>query len=440
MDPNRTRAAVRLLRGTGPFARMFGSAISVQALLSATSLCVGLILIRRVSDEQYGYYVLTLNVVMLVTALQNAFIQSHMVVRMTGSSDAVRAALIGGLYREQRQLLPSIALIALVALGICGLTGLFNRSAIIVAVMAIVAVLATLYREFFRMVLLTLRLPDRVLKADLVYAAMLIMGVFVATWTLLPAAVAAFGLAVAAFVCGSICRRSLWQFQPWNIRGAPGILREIAPLGAWTCSASAIHWLFSQGYNFLVAGTLGVTAVAAIAATRILIMPINLLSTGVGSLMLPTVSNWLQKQSAPTVLRRQLMIASGMAAAALCYFAVLWLIRDWLFMHVLKKQIENRDSLLLLWFGVGLLMLLRDQLIYLLLSRSRFKSLTVLTFMSALIALATSYFGMHWIGTAGALVGVLFGELVNVSGLVLLSIAEVRKPAATLTTSTLPSA
>jgi hypothetical protein len=79
-------------------------------------------------------------------------------------------------------------------------------------------------------------------------------------------------------------------------------------------------------------------------------------------------------------------------------------------------------------------------LIYLLLSRSRFKSLTVLTFMSALIALATSYFGMHWIGTAGALVGVLFGELVNVSGLVLLSIAEVRKPAATLTTSTLPSA
>jgi O-antigen/teichoic acid export membrane protein len=427
MAANGTRTTVIDRVRTGAFARMFGSAVVVQALLSATSLCVGLILIRRVSDEQYGYYVLTLNVVMLVTSLQNAFIQSHMVVRMTGATDAARADLIGGLYREQRRLLAPIAALAAVVTLICGLSGVFNRGAVIVALAALLAVLAALYREFLRMVLLAYRLPDRVLKADLAYAAVLIAGVWIAAATPFPAVVADVSLAAAALLCGSVCQAALWRFKPWNIRGSPGILRDIAPLGAWTATASAIHWLFSQGYNFLVAGTLGVTAVAAIAATRILIMPVNLLSSGIGTLMLPTVSNWLQTQSAPRVLRRQFAIAGGMCVAALCYFGLLWLVRDWLFVHILKKQLEHRDQLLLLWFGVGLLMLMRDQLLYLLLSRSRFRSLTVLTFLSALLSLTTSYFAMHRLGAGGALVGVLMGELVNVSGLILLSFNEVRK-------------
>ncbi len=419
-------------RASGAFARMFGSAVVVQALLSATSLCVGLILIRRVSDEQYGFYVLTLNVIMLVTSLQNAFIQSHMVVRMTGASDAARADLIGGLYREQRKLLPYIAGLAAFVTLFCGVTGIFNRSAVSVALIAIFAVMAALYREFLRMVLLAYRLPDRVLKADLLYAAVLIGGVLIASLTQRAAVVADLSLAAAALACGSVCHRALWRYQRWNIHGSPGILREIAPLGAWTAAASAIHWLFSQGYNFLVAGTLGVTAVAAIAATRILIMPVNLLSSGIGTLMLPTVSNWLQTQSAPRVLRRQFFIAGCLCAAALCYFGVLWLVRDWLFIHVLKKSPAARDQLLLLWFGVGLLMLMRDQLLYLLLSRSRFRSLTALTFLSAILSLGTSYVGMHLIGPAGALVGVLVGELVNVSGLILLSFNESRKPHSTL--------
>ena len=40
------------------FAGMFSSAIVTQALLSAANLLVSLILIRRASDSQYGYFVL----------------------------------------------------------------------------------------------------------------------------------------------------------------------------------------------------------------------------------------------------------------------------------------------------------------------------------------------------------------------------------------------
>lgn len=415
------------------FARMFGSAVIMQALLSATNLIVGLILIRRTPDDQYGYYVLILTTILLVTTLQNAFIQSHMVVRMTGATDQGRADLVGGLFRDQRRMWPVVAAIASVTILVCELTHLIDYRVVWVALAATAAVLVSLFREFFRMVLLAMRRPEDVLKADAIYAVLLIAGAVGATYTPAPAAVAAAVLATAAFIGGMKCHASLWRIEPWNIRGAPGVLMAIAPLGAWTAAGSAIHWLFSQGYNFLVAGTLGVGAVAALSATRILIMPVNLLSSGIGTMMLPTVSGWLQQHSVPKVFRRQLLIAGSLALGALFYFAVLWLCRDWLFRVILKKSLPQRDLLMLLWFGVGLLMLLRDQLIYMLLSRSRFRILTVLTFVSAVASLTTSYFAMHGIfgmpgiGASGALVGVLAGEMVNVTGLVLLSIEETKK-------------
>ena len=55
------------------FARLLGSAVVSQALLSAASLVIGLVLIRRTSDLQYGYFILASNAILLLASLQNAF-------------------------------------------------------------------------------------------------------------------------------------------------------------------------------------------------------------------------------------------------------------------------------------------------------------------------------------------------------------------------------
>jgi hypothetical protein len=53
--------------------------------------------------------------------------------------------------------------------------------------------------------------------------------------------------------------------------------------------------------------------------------------------------------------------------------------------------------------------------------------LTVLTMVCAVVSLGVSYFSLLRIGVAGAPLGVLIGEIINVSGLVALSRAEVRR-------------
>jgi len=91
---------------------------------------------------------------------------------------------------------------------------------------------------------------------------------------------------------------------------------------------------------------------------------------------------------------------------------------------VLKKNFPQRDPLLLLWFAVSLMTLLRDQLLYLLSARQRFRLMTTLTLLSAVFSIGLSYVCMRYFGVIGALLGILAGELLNVVGLIVLSAIE----------------
>jgi O-antigen/teichoic acid export membrane protein len=247
-----------------------------------------------------------------------------------------------------------------------------------------------------------------------------------ATFSAAPAFTAILLLSLSAATGGVLLSKALWRYEPWNLRGAPGVLRDIATVGAWTTAGSAIHWTFTQGYNYLIVGTLDVRAVAAVAATRLLMMPVNMLSTGVGSTMFPTTSNWLLQHRPGKVFLRLILLSCGLTALAICYFVVIWWLRDWIFLRVLKKHFAHRDLLVMLWFVIFILMVFRDQLIFLPLARGRFRILTWMTLASAVLSLTVSYLAMVRIGVAGALIGVMVGEVTSVIGITVLSLLEVR--------------
>jgi O-antigen/teichoic acid export membrane protein len=409
------------------FARLLSTAVVSQAVLSAASFAVGLILIRSTTDVQYGSYILASSAILLLVSLQTGFFNPPLA-RMDQLDRPGRGKLVGGLYRAQYRILPAVAgMTALIALGLWYTQALDAHTGPLVLVTA-AAALAILHREYFRMVLFAYRRPHDVLRTDIFFVALMMAGVLVAVLTPAPAATAILTLSLAAAASGILLSQALRRHEPWSTEGAQGMLRKIAPLAAWPTAGAAIHWTFSQGYIYLVAGTLDVVAVAAIAATRLLLMPVNLLSMGIGSLMLPLAAGWLHRHGAALLWRRLCLLALGLAAATLCYFAVLWLLRDWIFAVVLKKQFAQRDELLMLWGAIFLVMVVRNQLAYLLSAQGRFRALTLLTLVSAVIALAASYWGMLRFGVAGALVGMLIGELISVIGTVILSFRKGQQP------------
>ena len=68
----------------------------------------------------------------------------------------------------------------------------------------------------------------------------------------------------------------------------------------------------------------------------------------------------------------------------------------------------------------------RQQLVCLLAAQGRFRVLTSLTLVSAVISLGSSYWGMLRFGAGGALVGMLIGESINTIGIAVLSLRELR--------------
>jgi O-antigen/teichoic acid export membrane protein len=292
--------------------------------------------------------------------------------------------------------------------------------------MGAATVAASLFREFFRLILFAYRRSADVLQADFFYVVMLICGVVAATFTAFPDITAVGTLGLSALVGGVLQARALRRFEPWNPNSREGTLRDVASLGGWATTGAALHWAFSQGYSYITAATLNVAAVAAIFSTRLLFMPLNLVSTGIGTLMLPTVTGWLKEHGPARALRRLLVIASGMAAAAVCYIGIIWSLRDWIFANIIKKDFAQRDMLLVLWSIVFVVMLFRDQLLQLPMSCGRYRPLAGITLASTLVALIVCHAALRTMGESGAPLGVLAGEICNLTGIIVLSIHEIR--------------
>jgi O-antigen/teichoic acid export membrane protein len=413
------------IRPSRDFVQMISSAMLSQALLSAGNFAVGLLLIRRTPHAQYGYYVLIITAVQLLTGLQLAFIQPSLVRCLAAADRDARRDFVGGAYREQRRRLLMLAAAAAILLAGLWYLNVIDGSMVPIVIAAIIAALSSLYREYFRMVLLAYRIPLKALKVDIFYVAVLCAGAYLATLTRAPATVAALTLGLAAAIGGWLLSRMVWQHEGWVAHGSPHIFSEMAPLGMWAVVGAAIHWTFAQGFIYVVAGTLGVTAVATISATRLLLMPVNLMASGLGSMTFPTVSRWLHHHPVRDVFKRLSWLAAGIAGLGGLYVIVMWFSRDWIFTYVTKGQFEHRDTLLALWSAVFLLMAVRDQMLFLPAACGRYRIMAWLTLATAIFSLVTCYVCMRLFGVVGALVGVLSGEAFNVLGFIALSLREI---------------
>jgi len=414
-------------RGAG-IVRTFSTGLTIQALLSGANFAVGLILIRRTNDLQYSYYILATNALLLLTALQTSFIQPYIVTSITRLDAPGRRDLVGGLVRVNRLWVPLLCALGVVAtVGAWALRWIDLEQMLLIAV-SLVAGAAAMAREFFRVTLFAYRRAVEVLRGDLAYVLVLVAGAFVATLTPQPALVAMTAVVLAGLIGRTILRRGLWSHEPWNSRSTEQVVRKIAALGAWAVTGSGIHWLLIQGYSYLVAGVLDVRNVAAIAATRLTLMPVFVLSGGVSMLLFPMTSRWVHDLGAATAARRLVLLVGALAIAALCYMTTMWVLRDWIFAVILKKEFVQRDSLLLLWSAVFLVTLCRDQLATLPAARERFRDMTLLTGASAVVWLVTSYLSMVRFGASGAVVGILAGELVNIAAIIVMIVQETRQP------------
>jgi O-antigen/teichoic acid export membrane protein len=340
--------------------------------------------------------------------------------------EAGRASLVGGLMREQGVLLRILSLGVVSSILVLWLARVIETEHALLIASATIAAWATLMREYLRMVLFAYRRPNAVLRADVGYVAGLLAGVALAVLSSEPAIFTVLAIAAAATISSILLARVIPGRECWTRTGKQALLRTFAPLGAWSVSGAAAHWVLSQGYGVMVASVLSVQAVAAIAGTRLILMPLNLVSAGLGTQLFPLTADWVHSLGVLTALRRLAFVSIALVVFALCYVTVVWCARDWIFTELLQKQFAQRDTLLLLWSGAFVLMLVRDQLVKLLAARERLPLLAKVTVCCAALSLAAGYGAVLRFGETGAVAGIVVGELANIVGIAVLTFREIR--------------
>jgi O-antigen/teichoic acid export membrane protein len=412
----------------GRLLRLFSTAVVDQVLLSGASFLVGFLLIRRTSDFDYGVFVLVQSAITLLIAAQAAWLSGPLAVAAPAKPPELKRRMVGALEMSQRRFLLPAAAIALLAPVGGYLIGLWTGLVSLVIGVAIVTGWLALQREYLRGVLLIYSRPHSMLYADCGYAAVLLTGVAIAAFATQPAVLwAVVALAAAAWVGHGMARRSLVRDPGLAAGDASAFWREMRPLGIWATVGAVIYWLFSQSYNYVLASRVDLTAVADVNAARLILMPTIVLTVGVKTLLVPSAAAWLAESGLGPLVRRLCIFIAGIIVLDLIYFAIVWFTRDWLTLDLMHKVIGDRDRLLLLWGAVSLIGLVRDLLQTALFALHSFKAMAWLTAASAIVSLSLMWVGIGRFGPAGALIGQIAGETVNLAGVCLFLAAAHRR-------------
>ncbi|MGQ0697958.1 MAG: lipopolysaccharide biosynthesis protein [Panacagrimonas sp.] len=416
----------------GVLAKLFGSSIIGQAVLSGASLLVSLVLIRNTSSTEYGYFVLAQVAIQLLIASQDAWVGGPLTV-LTPKREATEAmAVLSDVQKDHHRWSWILLPVSLCFAPLGFLLGKLDRHEAIIASITCLALWAVARREYMRTVLVVNRRQPNLLAVDLTHVTVMLTVVGTAAWmgsASTPLAVLAIALAsVSSYI---FARSIVFRMPGWGAPLSAEQRRDFwalgRPLGNWALFGAAVYWLYAQGYNNMVALKIDAAAVGVLAASRLLMTPLLLMTQGMRGVLIPLAAAWLRRDGSYPVIRRIFPIMIGVLLAGSAYLSIVWLSRDWVFAEVLRKVLPHRDTLLLSWGAIILLGVVRDFVQLVLLAMEQFKPLAGLSVLCAGAALSTMWFALDHMGLIGALLGIAVAEVVSVIGSLVLLMLAARK-------------
>jgi O-antigen/teichoic acid export membrane protein len=409
------------VRKAGRIIHFFGIGVLDQILLSGVNFIGGFVMIRYTSDVSYGQYVLAQSAILLLVSAQGAWLSGPVTMLAASKSAEIRAQMIGFLGASQTRLLRRAAPVLLGVPLAAYLIGIWSAITSLAIGGLILAGWAALQREYRRSVLLIYTRPQGMLGADAVYVGALLLGIALAVLSRsLAGPVAIVALGVAGWASAVVAHRLLARDPGWLSGDARPYWQEIRTIGMWSLIGAVIYWLFAQSYNYVLATRLDLTAVTNVNAARLVITPVFVFMYGINNLLMPIASKWLADFGMGRMLRRLALLTALICAINLLYFALAWLLRNWLIVGLMHKHIADQDRLLILWGCVALVFLPREVLQSALWALKRVRSMAWLIGLSAAVSLTLMWLGIPRWGAAAVLIGQVAGECVNLVGLALL--------------------
>jgi O-antigen/teichoic acid export membrane protein len=290
-----------------------------QAILSATSFAINIMLIRHLSLENFGIYVIIFSFLMLANSVQAALITAPIGVIVSKLDDNEAVQYIKKLNPGQISLSIVIVLFFLI-LSSGSIIFKDYEEYQLPLFGATIATFFYLGQLYLRSIMLSrLRVAD-VLKNDLLYSIMQIIILFILITTDYISVEAAFfsiGISAAiAIIYGLFqCQEFIGLAKVKILVGANENIRH----GQWLLGTNLIAWVRTNAINFITLYFIGPVAPAVLRAVQTIFGPINIILVGLESIVPQFCSNVYSKSGINGFLHTFRMISISIFSVGLLY-------------------------------------------------------------------------------------------------------------------------
>ena len=387
-----------------------GIAALDQGMISAINLGVQILLIKTVVKSDFGYYSIALSVIMYLMSFQNAVVNTPITVSIAGKTREAKNLYVSSIFSGQLLSLGITSIVGLIVVSVLYFLGLSAEESFIAASLCL-ASFGILNREFLRSYFFAEEEPLRVLKLDFYYGliyAVLIAISYVVFKISVPLIILFMGIA-SGFDSLILNKRFKFNFQFAHIKSA---FLENWLISKWSLIGVTVTHLQNYAYLYVISTLLGSTATADVSASRLLLMPLGLITIGWGNVIRPYGSK-LREQNQLKKFFKNLAI-SGLVFPAVVFIVtvILFIFSDWLLHNLFTSDYKSVFDYLFYWAILTSIGFLRANASYGLQVVKKFKSLALFNAVTMLITVTLAFILTNQFEIKGALVASITGELI----------------------------
>lgn len=382
-----------------------------QVLQSVMNLAVGILLIRFAAKEEYGLYGVGFATLLLLVGFSNAIVSTQMTVIAPTKEDQEQeifcASLIIGFFKL---FIPLSTLICLILMALSRVYG-FSYYIELVYILALVSP-SVIFLEIMRRYFYLKLKPKFVFLMGLVYVSfyltVLLWAFFTKQTSLHLYALSANGL--AAFIAALL----FFFFSDMKIKGAYKMssvsIKESWKDGKWALGGVLVTWGQIQGYVYVLALIQGSVMVAEANAARLLLAPMNVLSTSFTKVIMPRlvklkINN--QRQQAVRMARKILYI---MLSIIILYSFAIISTKAFIF-KFLSKEYVYIETLIYFWSVFFMCQAFRINNSILLQAFRMFKDITLCNLVTVVLVLVGGLLVVKHYSIQGLITVMSIGEL-----------------------------
>lgn len=399
--------AISKIKGTIIFRG--GIAAIDQGLLSVINLGVQVLLINTVLKSEFGYYSVALSIIMYLMSFQNAVVNTPLTVSIASKSKEVKNKYISSVFSGQLIVLGLMAILGILLSIIFFLLGLSEGESLIIACIS-VGGFGILNREFLRGYFFAEEEPVKVLKLD-IYYGLIYFGLIGLTYFFfninVPLILLFMGLA-SGFDSLILNKRFKFDFNKEHIKES---YSENWTMGKWSLLSVTLTHLQSYSYLYVIGALLGSKAMADVSASRLLLMPLALITVGWGNVVRPYGAKLREKNQLKKFFKNLALAGLAFPVVVLLITVILYFSDDWLLKNVFTKDYESVFDYLFYWAILSSAMFLRLNANYGLQVIKKFKSIAKVNAFAAFFVIILTVILTYEYQIEGALIASLIGQI-----------------------------